>query len=593
MKANTLLEFYHEGEQSLYQSPHLVHEPWTNTTLEVAEQFIEHGFKHVLIYWNGINESQTFQKPIQFKNVAAWSATSIGSLNLLYIVDDATDGKEEYRITAYKFMADTRHRMEMMKIWSMKNVGTEFLVSGRDLVLQRCAIPHQTRELILVDSVTGELSRNLIQEENRYQCIPCVIANGILFWLRSQFYESELFSILLSDGRTKFHDAGPVRGVESSGEYYYTNTHIIPINEKKKKNRIAAPTGQYIVKSFRLMPDDYLMSVFVSNGIQTLWYYSNSKWNNVVFNVAGRIHTANEQFCIQDAKGVILHGYLDTVNNSVKKVTAQIKHVFGVQEDFQHQGKVMEFDKDKKAIISIVYPSKGQELKGVITTVYSHYGHITEYFMQPRWYMWLRAGYAWATIGIPGSGDNGDKLWLAGRGVNRTKAHNIMQIALKQVLSMTNLRASQQILFGRSAAGMKVARTALTEINHIGMAYMEAPFLDVVASQSNPELPYTALSYTEDGDPSKPDYRKVLEEMDPTILLETHTPRTPMLVHGSANDTQVYANEWKKWQQLVKKTGTDVPYKVIIEKKGGHFVLGEEGAKQKAADAAWIISHLH
>jgi oligopeptidase B len=124
----------------------------------------------------------------------------------------------------------------------------------------------------------------------------------------------------------------------------------------------------------------------------------------------------------------------------------------------------------------------------------------------------------------------------------------------------------------------------------IGSAYVEVPYVDVLKTTSNPNLPLTVLEYDEFGNPRQriQDLETLLRVSPVDTLPSDGAPGVFVVARTSTNDREVLAYESVKW--ITRLRGYPIPQKQSAEKflhitEGhGHFINGDLGVKQKAED---------
>lgn len=126
----------------------------------------------------------------------------------------------------------------------------------------------------------------------------------------------------------------------------------------------------------------------------------------------------------------------------------------------------------------------------------------------------------------------------------------------------------------------------------VGAIYAEVPYLDVLRTTSNPNLPLTQLEYDEFGDPiRRPEDYEALQRISPVDTVLPATPQSPfILVRTGMNDAQVLPYEALKWSKKLRSMGWNVL--VGIDTDGGHFAAESVIDWQHAEDVAIVDSHV-
>ena len=118
------------------------------------------------------------------------------------------------------------------------------------------------------------------------------------------------------------------------------------------------------------------------------------------------------------------------------------------------------------------------------------------------------------------------------------------------------LRPTHTVLYGRSAGGVPVgamvARWPKGEL--IGAAFTEVPYVDVLRTSTNPDLPLTVGEYKEFGNPRTrvTNFRELLHVSPINSLSAEGAPGVFVLSRVGLQDKQVYAYESFKWIQRLR-----------------------------------------
>ena len=232
-------------------------------------------------------------------------------------------------------------------------------------------------------------------------------------------------------------------------------------------------------------------------------------------------------------------------------------------------------------------------LRGLLVDAYGAYGSCSKRAYPIRWLPWLAAGWAVATIAPRGGRDHGDDWWDGGRGALK-KHHTFEDTAVGIVSAQmcTGVKASNTILYGRSAGGWCAAQTGQTHPELIGAIYAEVPYVDILRTTTNPSLPLTTMEYEEFGDPiHHPDHFKALAKITPMMTIPSALEGMDMpfvLTRTGLNDNQVAAYEVFKWAIRLRRAGWTVA--VGVDGHGGHFAEMESALQHFAEDAALLDS---
>ena len=137
------------------------------------------------------------------------------------------------------------------------------------------------------------------------------------------------------------------------------------------------------------------------------------------------------------------------------------------------------------------------------------------------------------------------------------------------------MEPAKTVLYGRSAGGLLASSTALMNPGLVGGLYIESPYVDVLRTISNPELPLTLLETKEFGVGT--DFVDIVETARWSPMEHIPTEGIPdlfILARADEQDLQVYPYEVLKFIQRARssKHATEDALKLLQISKGkGHF----------------------
>ena len=230
--------------------------------------------------------------------------------------------------------------------------------------------------------------------------------------------------------------------------------------------------------------------------------------------------------------------------------------------------------------------------RGLLVVGYGAYG-LSMPFMTSRWEPLLSRGWCLG-IGLwRGGGDHTPEWEDAGRVYGRKKVLEDAEAVVREAQKIVKVGASRTLLYGRSAGGLWVGGLAAKfpggEL--ASGAYMEVPYLDVLRTITNRDLPLTEIETDEFGLPEQrlSDFAGALEWSPMEGLLANGSSGIPgmwQIVRTGLNDSEVLAYESVKWIARSKNPAAFL----AVEGNQGHFVSGRRGFRQQAEDLAVILS---
>jgi oligopeptidase B len=215
--------------------------------------------------------------------------------------------------------------------------------------------------------------------------------------------------------------------------------------------------------------------------------------------------------------------------------------------------------RDGKAIpVSIVY-KKDFEKDGqgrLMLYAYGAYGHaIPPSFSTVRLSL-LDRGFAYAIAHIRGGDDLGYDWYLQGKAKARWNTFHDFVDAAKGLIAANFTSAGQIAINGGSAGGELMGVVANTDPELWGAVVADVPFVDVLNTMLDENLPLTPGEWPEWGNP--------ITDKDAFALIRSYSPYDnvepksypPILITGGLNDPRVTYWEPAKWAARLRATKT-------------------------------------
>jgi oligopeptidase B len=230
--------------------------------------------------------------------------------------------------------------------------------------------------------------------------------------------------------------------------------------------------------------------------------------------------------------------------------------------------------RDGKAIpVSIVYPKDfPRDGSGkVFLYAYGAYGHaIPPSFSTGRLSL-LDRGWAFAIAHIRGGDDLGYDWYLQGKAEARWNTFRDFTDAAKGLVEAGFTSAGRIAINGGSAGGELMGVVANTDPDLWGAVVADVPFVDVLNTMLDAELPLTPGEWPEWGNPiTDPDAFALIRSYSPYDNVEAKA-YPPMLITGGLNDPRVTYWEPAKWAAKLRATRTnDATLLLKINMGAGH-----------------------
>lgn len=182
----------------------------------------------------------------------------------------------------------------------------------------------------------------------------------------------------------------------------------------------------------------------------------------------------------------------------------------------------------------------------------------------------LDRGWIFAIAHVRGGGDLGQRWHEAGKLEHKMNSFTDYLCCARTLAARRYTREGRILANGGSAGGLLVGAALNMAPDLFGAAIMEVPFLDVVTTMLDPELPLTVGEYEEWGNPGRPaDYRRMLSYSPYDNISPQAYP--PILIETGLHDTQVMV--WEPAKHVAKlrlMKQDDTPLLLLTSMEAGH-----------------------
>jgi len=197
----------------------------------------------------------------------------------------------------------------------------------------------------------------------------------------------------------------------------------------------------------------------------------------------------------------------------------------------------------------------------------------------------LDRGFAYAIAHIRGGDDLGQQWYLDGKLEKRSNSFNDFVDVAKGLIEGGWTSAGKIAIAGRSAGGELMGAVVNSDPELWGVVVADVPFVDVLNTMLDAELPLTPGEWPEWGNP--------IEDKAAFELIHSYSPYDqvrpqaypPMFISGGLNDPRVTYWEPAKWAAKLRATKTDDNLLVLKTNMGaGHG--GKSGRFDSLREAA-------
>ncbi|MDF3159931.1 MULTISPECIES: S9 family peptidase [Pseudomonas] len=206
----------------------------------------------------------------------------------------------------------------------------------------------------------------------------------------------------------------------------------------------------------------------------------------------------------------------------------------------------------------------------------------------------LDRGVAFAIAHVRGGGELGEAWYRAGKQEHKQNTFSDF-IACAEHLIAQGLTTSKQLaISGGSAGGLLIGAVLNQRPELFQAAIAEVPFVDVLNTMLDPDLPLTVTEYDEWGNPQEPEVYERIKAYAPYENVSAQA-YPAMLVIAGYNDSRVQYWEAAKWVAKLRATKTDDNLLLLKTELGaGHGGMSGryQGLRDVALEYAFVFKAL-
>jgi oligopeptidase B len=196
----------------------------------------------------------------------------------------------------------------------------------------------------------------------------------------------------------------------------------------------------------------------------------------------------------------------------------------------------------------------------------------------------LDRGFVFAIAHVRGGGELGEAWYRAGKLEHKHNSFSDFIACAEHLIDSGYTQPSQLVISGGSAGGLLMGAVLNKRPELFAAAIAEVPFVDVLNTMQNPDLPLTVTEYDEWGDPNQPDVFERIKGYAPYENVQDQAYPAILAVAGY-NDSRVQYWEAAKWVAKLRAHKTDNNLLLLkTELDAGHG--GMSGRYQALKDAA-------
>lgn len=497
-------------------------------------------------------------------------------------------------------------------IWSKTSVSSDVAIVGELCYYVKVIDYFRTIEFCVCNAQTGGNEKILYKESDKKRdLILFKCANRTLYLNSSSPINSMLYKV---NGTKLEHIAKNTLIQKPLGESIYGDDCILIRKTRFERwKAIGKPISEWI------LPDEEIEwaniqsgnILTMNEGAQSLWFCSSNKKPRLLFRIkAGyidpNIWTQWENSLVQTfaIKSPFEPPYMiNLINNKIIRNENKFKIEHPINFKPLDVNRFYTTSKDGTRVPYIIIKEKGIKPKGQLVYVYGAYGSSTPIgWPYSQWYPLLKRKWAIVFALVRGGGDI-DAAWAEmARRENRHVSIEDFEMVIRASQNKNNLDADKTVIYGRSAGGLPVGAivSRFPDGQLVGAAFTEVPYVDVLRTSSNPDLPLTIGEFDEFGNPQEKilNFKELLSVSPINTLPADGAPGVFVMSRVGLLDKQVFAYESFKWIQKLRGysslddsiiSNPKGKY-VTFERKEAHHYRASKFSRFRAIDLAILDS---
>uniref|UniRef100_A0A6C0ACJ9 Oligopeptidase B n=1 Tax=viral metagenome TaxID=1070528 RepID=A0A6C0ACJ9_9ZZZZ len=259
---------------------------------------------------------------------------------------------------------------------------------------------------------------------------------------------------------------------------------------------------------------------------------------------------------------------LNLKNNNLTKLWSKPIHNYNENLYKTFTLNIPSFYGEKVPVTCIARKDVDLKTQNIYLYGYGAYSISLEPYFSSKLFSIIDRGYIYAIAHVRGGSVKGNKWYLDG------KIHNKMNSFLDLITVAEYFKKESHrkiILEGRSAGGLLVGASMVMRPDLFDKVILGVPFVDIIASMSDANIPLTEGEYTEWGNPHNIEDYIYMKQYSPIDnIRNTSYPST--LILGGISDPRVQYWEPIKFHQKLLDYKTDANQHFLkIELGSGHF----------------------
>lgn len=471
-------------------------------------------------------------------------------------------------------------------LWKRHNVGTEVAVVDGRVYYTRCGHVQWANRVCSADADTGLNERVELETADEHEGFELIRARDHALFIKKKLRNG--YTILYELDRS----TGQISLFDDESYYQIPGAHGVVLRITRRPETIGFEEDDpyYIdpVNDFMLASkygNQYILSLDPQKPAE-LWHEFGAtlipdKWS------AWDSQTSPARIFVRSPKNGMQLLIVDKGNIE----TFELGHPFGTNTLKVSEHSARSHDGTTVKYALVFDPASTSHPRKLLVYGYGAYGIPT----RPGniWSLWgplLREGWGIAYAYIRGGGDGPLSWYHAGRRENRIKGIEDFEAVIGAARKVLSVPSERTVISGRSAGGLLVGQCTVRNPGGdlFGATFTEVPFVDILRTMTNPELPLTNYESHEFGAPhqSLADFGATLNVSPVDNVPNGGVPGVFVIVRTGGTDTEVYPYEGLKF--VLRARAGAVPKIFQYKADEGHFYSGDADIKARATDLATI-----
>jgi hypothetical protein len=471
-------------------------------------------------------------------------------------------------------------------IWSKKAVSSQIAIIGELCYYVNVVDYFRTIELCVCNAQTGNNEIKLYKERDETREILLYKGSNRTLYMASS---STINNILYRVNGFELKQLAKNSLIQMPlGESIYGDDCILVRKSHYEKWRpMGKPINEWI------FPDEEILWVniqsgniiTINEGAQSIWFCSKNPPKLILKLKVGNIdpniwsqweNSLIQSFAIKSPTETPF--MIHIIDNKIMRDERKIEILNPMKFKPLDIHRFHTISKDGTKVPFVIIKEKGIKPKAQLVYVYGSYGSSTPIgWPYANWSPILNRKWAIVYALVRGSGDI-DAAWAeAARRENRHVSVDDFEAVIIAAKTKNGLDADKTVIFGRSAGGLPVGAIVgrYPDGHLVGAAFTEVPYVDILRTSTNPDLPLTMGEFEEFGNPAERilNFKELLSVSPINTLPADGAPGVFVMSRVGLLDRQVFAYESFKWIQRLR--GGALTSDGLISHPNGKYVTFE------------------